>query len=61
MNKWKGFEWTEKCVQEFQQLKKYLSHPSIMSSLETDEVLFTYIAIAPHAVRLVLIRVDSGK
>ena len=24
-----------------------------------DEVLFTYIAIAPHAVSLVLIRVDS--
>ena len=31
-----------------------------MSSLEVDEILFTYIAVAPHAVSLVLIRVDSG-
>ena len=32
-----------------------------MSSLETNEVLFAYIAVAPHAVSLVLIRVDNGK
>ena len=31
-----------------------------MSSLEVDEILFAYIAVAPHAVSLVLIRVDSG-
>jgi len=31
-----------------------------MSSLEADEVLFAYIAMAPHAVSLVLIRVDNG-
>ena len=30
-----------------------------MSSLEVDEVLFAYIAVAPHAVSLVLIRVDN--
>ena len=30
-----------------------------MSSLEMDEVLFAYITMAPHAVSLVLIRVDS--
>ena len=60
-NKWKGFEWTEECAQAFQQLKDYLSHPPIMSSPETNEVLFAYIAVAPHAVSLVLIRVDNGK
>ena len=32
-----------------------------MSSLETNEVLFAYIAVAPHAVSFVLIRVDNGK
>ena len=32
-----------------------------MSSPETDEVLFVYIAVAPHAVSLMLIRVDSGR
>ena len=31
-----------------------------MFSLEVDEVLFAYIAVAPHTVSLVLIRVDSG-
>ena len=31
-----------------------------MSSPEMDEVLFAYNVVAPHAVSLVLIRVDSG-
>ena len=44
----------------FQQLKEYLSWPPIMSSLEADEVLFAYIAGAPHAVSLVLIQIDGG-
>ena len=61
INKWKGFEWTEGCAQAFQKLKDYLSHPPIMSSPEADEVLFAYVVVAPHAVSLVLIRVDSGK
>ena len=30
-----------------------------MSSLEPDEVLFTYIVVAPYAVILVLIQVDN--
>ena len=60
MNKWKGFEWNEKYALAFQQLKEYLSHPPIMSSPKMDEVLFAYITVAPHAVSLVLIRVDSG-
>ena len=31
-----------------------------MSSLEPDEVLFAYIAVAPYVVSLVLIRVNNG-
>ena len=60
MNKWKGFEWTKKCALAFQQIKEYLSRPLIMSSPEADEILFAYIAMALHAVSLVLIRVDDG-
>ena len=60
INKWKGFEWTEECVIAFQQLKDYLAQPQIMSSPEPDEVLFAYIAVAPYAVSLVLIRVDCS-
>ena len=32
-----------------------------MSSPKTDEVLFAYITVAPHAVSLVLIRVYSDR
>ena len=60
MNKWKGFEWSEDCVLAFKQLKEYLLRPPIMSSLEADEVLFAYIAVASHVVSLVLIWVDNG-
>ena len=31
-----------------------------MSSLESDDVLFAYIAVAPYAVSLVMIQVDNG-
>ena len=61
MSKWKDFEWTEECARAFQQLKGYLSNPTIMSSLGIDEVLFAYIAVTPHAVSLLLIRVNSGR
>ena len=60
MKKWKGFEWTEEYALAFQQLKEYLSWPPIMSSPEVDEVLFVYIVVAPHAISLVLLRVDNG-
>ena len=60
INKWKGFEWTKECALAFKQLKEYLFQPSIMSSPKMDEVLFAYITVAPHAVSLVLIRVDSS-
>ena len=44
----------------FQQLKEYLSRPLIMSSPEANEVLYAYIAVAPHVVSLVLIRDDKS-
>ena len=60
LHKWKEFQWSKECVIAFQELKRYLSHPPIMSSLVVDEVLFAYIAVALYAISLVLIRVDSG-
>ena len=60
LHKWKEFKWSEECVMAFQELKRYLSHPPIMSSPMVDEVLFAYIAVAVYAISLVLIRVDSG-
>ena len=43
----------------FQQLKEYLFRLPIMSRPDMDEVFFAYIAVATHAVSLVLVRVDS--
>ena len=60
LHKWKEFEWSDECVVAFQQLKKYLSRPPIMSSLVVDEVLFAYVAVALYAISFVLIRVDNG-
>ena len=60
INKWKGFEWSEECTAAFQQLKEYLLRPPIMSSPTADKVLYAYIAVAPNAVSLVLIREDDG-
>ena len=60
LHKWKEFQWSEECVTAVQELKHYLSHPSIMSSPLVDEVLFAYLAVAPHAISLVLICVDNG-
>ena len=45
----------EECVLVFQQLKEYLSWPSIMSRPEVDEGFFAYVAVASHTVSLVLI------
>ena len=44
----------------FQEFKRYLSHPPIMSSPVVNEVLFAYIAVALYAISLVLIQVDNG-
>ena len=60
LHKWKNFEWTKECVVAFEELKQYLSHPPILSQLEKEEVLYSYIAITDHAVSPVLVRMDAG-
>ncbi|XP_075670224.1 uncharacterized protein LOC142639990 [Castanea sativa] len=60
LHKWKGFEWNKEYALAFQQLKDYLSQPPIMSRPKEEEVLFAYVAVASHAVSLVLVRVENG-
>ena len=60
LHEWKEFQWSEECVRAFQELKRYMSYPPIMSSPLVDEVLFSYLTVASHAISLVLIRVDNG-
>ena len=52
--------WTEECNIAFEELKKYLAHPPVLSKLEKEEVLYAYIAITNHTVSLVLVWIGSG-
>ena len=60
LHKWKDFTWSEECDKAFTELKAYLAHPPILSKLENEEVLYVYVAVAQHAMSLVLIHVDEG-
>ena len=56
LHKWKDFRWTEECVTTFEDLKQYLSNPSILSRLEKEEGLYAYLAVTNHTVSLILVR-----
>ena len=60
LHKSKDFAWSEECDRSFEELKKYLAHPPILSRPKREEVLYTYIAITAHAVSLVLIQMKEG-
>ena len=44
----------------FEELKKYLSRPSVLSKPKKKEVLYVYLAVIDYAVSLVLVRNESG-
>ena len=44
----------------FEELKKYLSRPPVLSKPEKNEVLYAYLAVTDYAVSLVLVRNESG-
>ena len=60
LHKWKNFEWTKECIIALAELKRYLSHPHVLSLLEKEEVLYTYIAVTCHVVSLVLVKTEDG-
>ena len=55
----KSFEWTADYQQEFEDLKAYLSSPSLLSFSKLDEELFLYLAISLTAISAALIREDD--
>ena len=59
LHKWKRIEWTEECNLAFEEMKKYLSRPPILSRLEKDEALFANIVVMCHTVSLVLVRIEA--
>ena len=42
----KSFEWTDECQKAFENLKKYLSSPPLLSSSRLGEKLYLYIAVS---------------
>ncbi|KAI3461303.1 hypothetical protein Pfo_017966 [Paulownia fortunei] len=52
----KNFEWTEECQHAFDDLKKYLVSPPLLTKPEVGETLFLYLAVATEAISAVLVR-----
>uniref|UniRef100_A0A2N9F5L1 RNase H type-1 domain-containing protein n=1 Tax=Fagus sylvatica TaxID=28930 RepID=A0A2N9F5L1_FAGSY len=45
----KAFEWTDECHQAFEELKKYLTKPPLLSPSKQGEELYLYLAVSPTA------------
>ena len=56
----KSFEWTDECQKAFEDLKKYLSSPPLLSSSMLGEKLYLYIAISQAAVSAALVKEEGG-
>ena len=56
----KSFEWTNECQRAFEDLKKYLSSPLLLSPSKPGEELYLYIAVSQAAVSAALIREKEG-
>ncbi|KAI3462591.1 hypothetical protein Pfo_019254 [Paulownia fortunei] len=52
----KNFEWTEECQHAFDDLKKYLVFPLLLTKPEVGETLFLYLVVATEAISVVLVR-----
>jgi hypothetical protein len=60
LKKGTAFNWDAECVSAFEELKKYLSSPLLLSSPEPNEPLFLYLAISERAVSVVVIRTKNA-
>ena len=56
-----AFAWTDECEEAFQDLKRYLSNPPLLSSLKEGENLYLYLAVSTTAVSVALIREEAKK
>ena len=55
----KRFEWTDKCEQAFQALKKHLKRPPLLSKPIEKEKLYLYLAIFEKAVSTDLVKEEE--
>ena len=56
----KSFEWTDECQKAFNDLKMYLSSPSLLSPSVQGEELYLYLAVSHAAVSAALVREEDG-
>ena len=56
----KSFEWTVECQKAFEDLKKYLSSPPLLSPSKPGEKLYLYIAVTQAVVSVALVREEKG-
>ena len=56
----KSFEWTDECQKAFEDLKKYLSSPPLLSPSRPGNELYLYIAVSQATVSAALIKEEEG-
>ncbi|XP_074357290.1 uncharacterized protein LOC141697007 [Apium graveolens] len=55
-----NFEWIKKCEEAFQNIKKHLNSPPMLSNPKAGETLVLYLAISDFTVSAVLVREEDG-
>ena len=56
-----AFAWTDECEEAFQDLKRYLSNPPLLSPSKEREHLYLYLAVSTTVVSAALIREEAKK
>ena len=56
-----AFAWTDECETAFQDLKRYLSNPPLLSPSKQGESLYLYLVVSETAVNAALIREEDRK
>ena len=56
-----AFTWTDKCEAAFQELKRYLTNPPLLSPSKEGQKLYLYLAISTTVVSATLIREEAKK
>jgi hypothetical protein len=57
----KAFTWTDECQQAFEELKKYLMTPPLLSPSKQGEKLYLYLAVSPTAISSALVREEDRR
>lgn len=54
-----SFTWTEECHQAFEEPKKFLESPPLLSKPKVGEELYLYLTTSPEAISSILVWVDN--